>query len=134
MSCAFGEFILDIGVGDMIRDPDFGIRNGWMAAAGKERLALLCRSRVAPICRPILPIPEISSSIRVDKHHKGMASANRNLGPGEQEGWCLPRPSDILELRDQQHPTRKGGSCRQAASGWNGTSGWTCMPGAARWR
>jgi hypothetical protein len=24
-----------------------------------------------------------------DKHHRGMASANRNLDPGEQEGWCV---------------------------------------------
>ncbi len=46
------------------------------------------------------------------KHHRGMASANLNLGPGEQEGWCLPHPSNILELWNQQSPTRKGGSCR----------------------
>jgi len=67
------------------------------------------------------------------KHHKGMASASSDIGPGEQEDWCLPASLDILELRDQQHPT-KGGSRRQAASRWNATSGWTCMQPAARWR
>lgn len=64
MSCAFGEFVLDSGVGDMIPDPEFEMRNRWIAAAGKERVAPFCRSRIAPICRPIVPVPEISSAIR----------------------------------------------------------------------
>ena len=35
-----------------------------------------------------------------------MAPADSDVSPREHEGWCLPASSDILELRDQQHPTR----------------------------
>jgi hypothetical protein len=47
---------------------------------------------------------------RADKHHKSMASTSRNPGPAEQEGWCLPTSSDILELGNRQHPMRRGGT------------------------
>jgi hypothetical protein len=36
-----------------------------------------------------------------------MASASRNPGRREQEGWCLPASLDILELWNQQSPTRR---------------------------
>jgi hypothetical protein len=40
-----------------------------------------------------------------DKHHRDTASASRDVGPREQEGWCLPASLDILELTIQQSPT-----------------------------
>ncbi len=43
-----------------------------------------------------------------DKHHRGMASASRDVVPRERTDWCLPTSSDILELANQQSPTRGG--------------------------
>ncbi len=37
-----------------------------------------------------------------------MASVESDVSPREHEKSCLPSRSDILELRDQQHPTRGG--------------------------
>ena len=45
-----------------------------------------------------------------DKHHRAVASASSNVSPREQEGWCLPALLDILELRNQQSPTKGGGA------------------------
>ncbi len=43
-----------------------------------------------------------------------MASAGCDVAPREYEGWCLPISSDILELWNQQSPTRGGTAATQS--------------------
>ncbi len=50
----------------------------------------------------------VAQSVSADKHHRGMASASRDLCPGHHGSWCLPASSDILELWTQQSPTKGG--------------------------
>jgi hypothetical protein len=69
--------------------------------------------------------PGSGRSAVMAKHHKVMSSAGSDVSSRDYEGWCLPATSDILELRNQKSPTRRG---------WNGTSVSTYTPRAARWR